>query len=223
MGMSYIIVDHRESKCLVPFLLREMGVKVEFKFLEIGDYVINPEIAVERKTLRDFVSSLFDGRLFQQVDRLSSNYSSSFLIVEGNYNEIEAYVQNPKAVYGALISLLLNYRIHLINVPSERETAVVLSSLANQFSRKPSYSIKHAKKDNFIDQQVYVISSLPSVGKTIATRLLERFGSPKGVFLASTDELAKIKGLGPKRAREIRSLLDTSWKSYENYFENISK
>jgi DNA excision repair protein ERCC-4 len=223
MGMSYIIVDHRESKSSVPFLLKEMGIRVEFKFLEIGDYIINPEIAVERKTLHDFISSLFDGRLFQQVDRLSSNYSSPFLIVEGNYSEIETYIQNPKSVYGALVSLLLIYRINLINVPSERETAVVLSSLANQFSRKPPYSIKHAKKDSFIDQQVYVVSSLPSVGKTIATRLLEQFGSPKEVFLASTDELAKIKGLGPKRAREIRSLLDTSWKRYKNYFENIGK
>jgi len=221
--MNYIIVDHRESKCSVPFLLKEMGFKVEFKFLEIGDYIISPEIAVERKTLHDFVSSLFDGRLFQQVDCLSSNYSSSFLIVEGNYNEIEGYVQNPKAVYGALVSLLLNYRINLINVPSERETAVILSSLTNQFSRKSSRFIKHIKKDSFIGQQVYVVSSLPSVGKTIATRLLEQFGSPKNVFQASADELAKIKGLGPKRARKIRSLLDTSWKNYENYFENMSK
>jgi len=221
--MSYIIVDHRESKCSVPFLLKEMGVKVEFKFLGIGDYIISPEIAVERKTLHDFISSLFDGRLFQQVDRLSSNYSSPFLIVEGNYSEIGTYIQNSKVVYGALVSLLLNYRINLINVPSEREAAVVLSSLANQFSRKPFSSIKHAKKDSFIDQQVYVVSSLPSVGKTIATRLLERFGSPRDVFLASADELAKIKGLGLKRAREIRLLLDTAWKNYENYFENMSK
>jgi len=216
-------VDYRESKCSVPFLLKEMGVKVKFKFLEIGDYVISPEIAVERKTLRDFASSLFDGRLFQQADRLSSNYSSPFMIIEGNYSEIEAYTQNPRAIYGALVSLMLNYRINLINVPSEKEAAVILSSLANQFSRKPFYSIKHVKKDSFIDQQVYVVSSLPHVGKTIATRLLERFGSPKGVFLASADELAKIKGLGLKRAREIRSLLDTSWKNYEKYFENMSK
>jgi Fanconi anemia group M protein len=108
-------------------------------------------------------------------------------------------------------------------VPSERETAVILSSLTNQFSRKSSRSIKHIKKDSFIGQQVYVVSSLPSVGKTIATRLLEQFGSPKNIFQASADELAKIKGLGPKRARKIRSLLDTSWKNYENYFENMSK
>jgi len=114
MDMSYIIVDHRESKSSVPFLLKEMGIRVEFKFLEIGDYIINSEIAVERKTLHDFISSLFDGRLFQQVDLLSSNYSSPFLIVEGNYSEIEEYVQNPKSVYSALVSLLLICRINLM-------------------------------------------------------------------------------------------------------------
>jgi ERCC4-type nuclease len=68
MVMSYIIVDQREFKSSVPFLLKEMGIRVEFKFLEIGDYIINSEIAVERKLYTIFISSLFDGRLFQQVD-----------------------------------------------------------------------------------------------------------------------------------------------------------
>ena len=133
------------------------------------------------------------------------------------------YIQNPKAVYGALVSLLLNYKVNLINVPSEKETAMVLYFLAGQFFRKPSYSIKHTKKEGFLDQQVYIVSSLPHVGRTIATRLLEIFGSPKNIFLAPVEELAKTKGLGLKRAREIRLMLDTSWKNYENYFKNIGK
>jgi len=221
--MSCVIVDHRESRSSVPFLLKEMGIRVEFKFLEIGDYIISPEIAVERKTLQDFVSSLFDGRLFNQIQNLTSCYHSSFLLIEGEYKNLEESVENPKAVYGALVSLLLNYRVNLINVPSEKETAFVLSSLAHQFSRKPAHSIKHAKRGDFFDQQVYLVSALPFVGKTIATRLLEAFGSPKDVFLASVDELADIKGVGKKRARQIRLMLDTSWKNRIKYFENIDK
>ncbi|MGQ9781745.1 MAG: ERCC4 domain-containing protein [Nitrososphaeria archaeon] len=221
--MSCIIVDHRESKSSVPFLLKKMGIEIEFKLLEIGDYIISPEIAVERKTLQDFVSSLFDGRLFYQIDNLTSSYPFPFLVIEGEYKNLECLIENPKAVYGALVSLLLNYKVNLINVPSEEETAFILSSLAGQFSRKPSYPIKHVKKSNFFDQQVYVVSSLPFVGRAIATRLLDAFGSPKNVFLASVDELARIKGLGKKRARKIRVTLDTSWKNHVKYFENISK
>ncbi|MEM3403531.1 MAG: ERCC4 domain-containing protein [Nitrososphaeria archaeon] len=221
--MSYVIVDHRESKSLVPSLLKELGVKVHFKHLEIGDYIISPEVAVERKTLSDFASSLFDGRLFVQVDNLTSNYSSPFLIVEGNYKDLEKYIHNPKVIYGTIISLLLNFKVNLINVLSEKETALVISSLINKIPNKYSPPVKHLKKKAFFDQQVYIVSSLPKVGRLIAIRLLERFGSPKNIFLASTQELSTVKGLGIKRARTIRSLLDTPWNRYENYFEKISK
>jgi DNA excision repair protein ERCC-4 len=215
----YILVDHRESRSSVPAFLREMGMEIKFRALEVGDYVISPEIAVERKSLHDFVTSLFDGRLFAQIDRLSSSYSTPFMIVEGKYEDTEKYVQNPKAVYGALVSMLLNYRINLINVPSAKETAIVLTSLTRQFPHKPPPIVKHVKRESFLDKQVYVVSSLPNVGNTIALRLLEKFGTPKHIFLSSTEELAEIKGLGLKRARGIRLLLDTPWKKDNIFFE----
>jgi ERCC4-type nuclease len=221
--MSYVLVDHRESKSFVPSFLKELGIKVHFKYLEIGDYIISPEVAVERKTLPDFISSLFDGRLFAQIDNLASSYSSPFLIVEGDYKDLEEYIRNPKAVYGAIVSLLLNFKVNLINVLSEKETALVISSLLNQIPHKRSPSVKHSKKEAFFDQQVYVVSSLPRVGRIIAIRLLERFGSPRNIFLASTQELSTVKGLGVKRARTIRTLLDTQWNRYGNYFEKMSK
>lgn len=40
--MATITVDSRESKSTVLNLLKSMGIEVIFKFLEIGDYIINP-------------------------------------------------------------------------------------------------------------------------------------------------------------------------------------
>jgi len=222
--MSCIIVDHRESKSAVPDILKSMKINLVFKFLDIGDYVINPETAVERKSMRDFISSLFDGRLFYQIEQLSSSYANAFLIIEGGYNEVESYISNPKAVYCAIASLLINYKIKLVNVPSENETALFLSCLLNVSpSKKGGYLIKHAKKKDFFEQQVYLVSSLPGIGPKTATNLLNHFGSPKNVFLASVEELSKVPGIGLKRARKIRLLLDTNVKMYENMFEKLGK
>lgn len=181
--MSYIIVDHRESKSSIPNLLKSMNVNFVFKLLEVGDYIINPETAVERKSMKDFIASLFDGRLFNQIEQLSSSYSNAFIVVEGNFNEVEAYLRNPKAVYCAIASLLVNYKVKLVNVLSEKETALFLSCLVNTSTKKErGYLIKHAKKKDFFEQQVYLISSLPGVGSKIAINLLNYFGSPKKCF-----------------------------------------
>ena len=62
-----VVVDERERSCGVPEQLSKLNVRVYFSRLPIADYVISPEIAVERKALPDFVSSVYDGRLFVQA------------------------------------------------------------------------------------------------------------------------------------------------------------
>ena len=61
-----IIVDERERKSGIPDLLKSVGLNLEMKTLPIGDYIVAPETVVERKTISDLVSSIFDGRLFDQ-------------------------------------------------------------------------------------------------------------------------------------------------------------
>ena len=83
-----IIVDEREKKSGIPKLLCSIGVKTEIKTLPIGDYIVAPETIVERKTIRDLLSSIFDGRLFDQCSRLTEHYQHPILLVEGNVDEI---------------------------------------------------------------------------------------------------------------------------------------
>ena len=58
-----IIVDERERKSGIPELLKSVGLNLEMKTLPIGDYIVAPETVVERKSIRDLMSSVFDGRL----------------------------------------------------------------------------------------------------------------------------------------------------------------
>jgi len=49
-----VIVDEREKPSGIPRLLKELGITVDFRMLEIGDYIM-PGYAIERKEIRDFI------------------------------------------------------------------------------------------------------------------------------------------------------------------------
>jgi ERCC4-type nuclease len=54
-----IVADHREQQSGIPGLLLKSGAKVNLRQLRTGDYIINDEMVVERKSaekIRVFVS-----------------------------------------------------------------------------------------------------------------------------------------------------------------------
>ena len=61
-----IVIDDRERKSGIPKLLQGIGINAEIKTLPVGDYIVAPETIVERKSISDLISSVFDGRLFDQ-------------------------------------------------------------------------------------------------------------------------------------------------------------
>jgi ERCC4-type nuclease len=79
-----IVVDERERKSGIPDLLRQAGAIIDFARLKVGDYIVSPETAVERKTIQDLLNSIYDGRLFVQCSQLNEHYVKPVLIVEGN-------------------------------------------------------------------------------------------------------------------------------------------
>ena len=100
-----IVVDEREKKSGIPDLLKGIGINLEIKTLPIGDYIVAPEIIVERKTISDLISSIFDGRLFDQCNRLKEHYKFPILLIEGDTSEIEELAENPFVFYGAISSI----------------------------------------------------------------------------------------------------------------------
>jgi DNA excision repair protein ERCC-4 len=58
-----IIVDTRDLRSSLPFLLHLYGFEIEPLTIPIGDYILSPTICVERKSLPDLIQSLNSGRL----------------------------------------------------------------------------------------------------------------------------------------------------------------
>ena len=204
-----IIIDERERKSGIPKLLKSIGVNVEIKTLPIGDYIVSHETVVERKSINDLISSIFDGRLFDQCNRLKENFQFPIILLEGNVDEIESITENPLVFYGALSTIAVDYKIPIIPTPNASHTAKLLVSLSSRKESIKGPLLKKIKKSNDVQkQQLVVLSSLPGVGEKTAIRMLEKFGSPLKVLSAPTKDLAKISGLGESRAKKIKKMLE---------------
>ena len=200
-----IVIDDRERKSGIPKLLQGIGINAEIKTLPVGDYIVAPETIVERKSISDLISSVFDGRLFDQCARLRKHYKNPIIIVEGNIDDIEKITENPLVFYGALAAVAIEFKIPIIPTPSAAHTAKLLLSMCASKENLPQGPfIKKIKKSSDVSsQQMSVLASLPGVGPKLAARLLERFGTPLEVMKASHSELARIEGLGSARAKKI--------------------
>lgn len=208
-----IIVDERERKSGIPDLLRSVGINIEMKTLPVGDYIVAPETVIERKSLHDLVSSVFDGRLFDQCCRLKEHFQFPIILMEGNVDEIDEITENPLIFYGAISAIALDFKIPVIPTPSADHTAKLLVSLCSRKESTQGPFLKKIKKSDDVQrQQLAALSSLPGVGEKIAIRMLQKFGSPLRVFNANLAELAKVEGLGEARAKKIKKMLESQSK-----------
>ena len=204
-----IVVDEREKKSGIPDLLKSIGMKMEVKMLPVGDYIVAPETVVERKSIRDLMSSIFDGRLYDQCSRLKEHFACPIVLLEGNVDEINEIMDNPMVFYGALSKIIFDFKIPIIPTPSADHTAKLLVSMCSKkvsFTNGP-YLKKIKKSSNIEKQQLELLCSLPGIGEKFAVKLLERFETPLKALSASTTEIAKIEGLGQARAKKIKKML----------------
>ena len=222
-----IVVDEREKSSRIPDLLHQAGAIIDFAQLKVGDYIVSPETAIERKTIRDLISSIYDGRLFVQCSELSQHYFKPLVIIEGNIvdlldlpaemdndDQLKILIERMPLAYDALAVVALDFRIPIIHTPCAEYTSQFLVTLVNKSLQEGRISgplLKRIKKGNPIHiQQLSVLSSLPGIGDKLAVRMLEKFGTPQRALNASVAELARIPGFGTARAEKMRKILDYS-------------
>ncbi len=214
--MVRIAVDEREKPSGVPDKLRSRGASVEYRVLEVADYIVG-EYAVERKSTRDFVSSLFSGRLFDQAYRIGESYRDKILVVEGNLENELKRASNPRSLWGALISAVLDFDMHCFFTRDPEETAEFLITLGKGGRYKgrrgpPPLVVRKPRSEDIKRLQESIVGSVPGVGPRTAEQLLSHFGSLRRTFSASVTEMAVGAGIGKSKALSFRALLDASYK-----------
>lgn len=81
-GLPQVVVDVREFRSSLPSLLHAANFLVEPTTLIVGDYIISPEMCVERKSISDLIQSFNSGRLYQQCEMMTAHYKQPILLIE---------------------------------------------------------------------------------------------------------------------------------------------
>jgi DNA excision repair protein ERCC-4 len=97
-----VVVDVREFRSSLPSLLHGRSMVIVPCMLTVGDYVLSPNIVVERKSVSDLISSFKDGRLYNQCETMFAHYKSPMLLIEFDQNK--SFTLEPFADFSGSIS-----------------------------------------------------------------------------------------------------------------------
>ncbi|VDP05841.1 unnamed protein product [Soboliphyme baturini] len=103
-----IVVDMREFRSELPTHLHTKGIKLAPVILTVGDYVLSPQICIERKAVADLIGSLLHGRLYLQCQAMCSFYDRPTLLIE--LSDCKKTWRHLGDIYAAkLAALTLNF------------------------------------------------------------------------------------------------------------------
>ncbi|MFB6112601.1 MAG: ERCC4 domain-containing protein [Halodesulfurarchaeum sp.] len=216
-GPVEIVIDQRElDSSIARDLSTREGVETRLETLEVGDYILSDRVAVERKTVEDFLSTLLDGgrSLFEQAGDLSSQYGRPVLVLEGEADLYSERNVHPNAIRGALASLVVDFGISVLETDDETGTADVLEAIATREQDAGDRDVRvHGEKSTktLAEQQEYVVSSIADIGPVTARSLLDALGSVEAVMTAEQEELLEVNGVGEVTANRIREVVGSDY------------
>lgn len=203
-----IIIDDRELVSKVAEYLSSAGAVIRIERLFQGDYKIGDRILVERKTSRDFVDSLIDRDLLDQLRDMARVCPKPVLIIEGG----DIYAQrdiHPNAIKGALAAISVSMGITIFQTRDPGDTADLLLVLARREEENGFTERGSSQKETYeslASAQEAIMSAFPDLGPKYARALLTAFGSLKAIIDAEKEDLLHIPGIGAKKAEMIYEL-----------------
>lgn len=207
--MAIIVADMRESRSTVIKQLQEMeGIEVMVKELSSGDYALHENTVVERKSATDFVLSIMDQRLFQQIEKMKLEYATPMILIEGDVFKTRSKM-TPQAIAGAMSYITAIKGINLVTLANPQETAMMLGTMARHLQEGLGYVVpmRTGKPKTSDLMSRYLVEGLAGIGPNNAMMLLNHFGSALAAFNATIEDLCAIKGMGKTTAQRIYDAL----------------
>lgn len=215
-----IIVDTREASGAPKIAkgLTELGAEIRLEALQKGDYIISDQVAIERKTVHDFVYTLTRRFLFEQLFKLKEVYVKPFILIEGYMPIVYRFSKiQPASVWGAMFALA-KQGINMIHTNSYKETVDFLYTAAKQeqiVERRVPVIHPIKPTETLQDQQVFFLASLPNIGREKAISLLESYQTPINALLNVDSWKKEAYGLGPIITERVKQVLNTRYQQQE--------
>ncbi|WP_305514392.1 ERCC4 domain-containing protein [Methanobrevibacter sp. V14] len=204
-----ITIDTRE-KSRIPLATayyKKQRCQVKTAELPTGDYLFNNKVVMEFKTWSDFMSSITDGRLWNETQKQMENYQMHFVVIHGtNRDYLEAFQHNGldhKMITGAIARLntytkiihgtrTLNETFELMRVTAEK--CLDDKTLVRQFGTKsvnPAFNVLAYCVDDISGERAKNIVNFLGL-KTI-----------NDICQLTYDDLIKVPGIGDVLANKI--------------------
>jgi Fanconi anemia group M protein len=186
-----------------------MGASIAFKHLNTGDIRLSARVLIERKTARDLVNSITDGRLLHQCRRLNAAALRPLLLIE--VGEVHDQAVHPDAVHGALAYISLDLGLPVVMTKNAEETARFLIAASKRehdvMERWASRCMKRASSgDDEADVERAASAAAAEIkaielGEAEATPLANRWPAhSKEEYIAI---LSAINGIGTTKATAL--------------------
>jgi Fanconi anemia group M protein len=216
-----ICIDTQEQRSGIPDLLTAMPqVELEIIQMQSGDYDVggDPRRVFERKTASDFLISLAQGRLFEQLTALLASDFAPLLLLEGDPLHVNRSQMRPESIRGALTYIAGILHVPILPTSGPADSAALLYSMARQC--QVGYAtpgpVAGRRGASLSEQQMQVVMSLPGVGLATARALCTKFRSLHDLLNADADQLSTIPGISSARAVALEHLLHAAFSSLED-------
>ncbi|QIX25522.1 hypothetical protein ncot_02140 [Nocardioides sp. JQ2195] len=204
VDMGPVLVDHRERNSPIPDALDAAGLDVRLTDLPVGDYVLGPGLAVERKGPNDLGASIRDRRIFDQAVRLQSAFPQAVLLLEGEPRGIA-----EDAWRGAVCRLVEDgfSVLHSLDAEDSAAWIIRLAKRARRAGPTPHTEGPRRAPRHPSAQAEAMLSVVPGISATMARSLLAAFGSLAAVAAAAPAGLQRHPGIGRVRAARLAQAL----------------
>ena len=220
-----VVIDVREFRSSLPSLLHARNMIVVPCMLTVGDYVLTPTLAVERKSVRDLIGSLNNGRLYSQAETLTQHYKDPMLLIEfdaGKSFTLEPFADLSASTAGAsalrdsdlqskLVILTLAFpRLRIIWSSSPFQTAEIFEELkkaqdepdpirAVQLGLQAGENPEDMNRSAFSQVPQDMLRAVPGVTSAAFNKLVLEVGSIEQLANTEEEELGAMVGMEAAR------------------------
>ena len=238
--MVSLVIDNRETKNRINSALNHFighthqengmykgnGNVARIDTLPVGDFVFDNKVIFEYKTSSDIISSIIDGRVFRQVEKMKQ-YPFSYVIIVGNVaetiNQRNANYWNRKNqvkqftvrnYLGALARLQVETKV--IHVDNNQQCWTVMDFIVKKLlDENPNVKGVDRPKVTLSDPIATFLSCIyindnSRLGIKTAVMIREylHLESLSDLLDVQYEDLIKVKGVGVKTAKKIMEVLE---------------
>ncbi|WP_247002348.1 ERCC4 domain-containing protein [Halosolutus gelatinilyticus] len=212
-----VTVDDREPAGVAAAVRAHPDVSgVAVDRLSAGDLAVDA-VGIERKTLRDFVNGVMARSgpdLYDQAARLGEAYDHAYVLVEGDFDDLEALNTgvDPAAIRGSMASITARLSIPVIPCTDRARLVDYAIRLARKHVEEPSarrlpVGAVPSKREP-TTKRMY--GCIDGIGPELAAALYEAYPTIEALLEATPEDLTAIDGIGETRARTVYDAVRTA-------------